>query len=231
MGPFQPLPGVRQAKLALVSRSIVTRSEPRHPRKECPFLPPTSVVRRERAIRLTVAASVGAKAFSMLCTFAQVPVALHYLGTEAYGLWITLLSIVLVLSSVDFGLGVGMQHAMARAFWKRRHGVDEAHVLDGGRGPPGPGARGAPCRDPHCTLRRVAGHPSDQRARPSGRRGKRPFACHRGLCRGPAAQRRDAARGCAPARLDERGVDRLRQRPLAWPGRVRRPGTGASCGF
>jgi O-antigen/teichoic acid export membrane protein len=79
-------------------------------------LPPTTVVRRERAIRLTVAASVGAKAFSMLCTFAQVPVALHYLGTEAYGLWITLLSIVLVLSSVDFGLGVGMQHAMARAF-------------------------------------------------------------------------------------------------------------------
>jgi O-antigen/teichoic acid export membrane protein len=79
-------------------------------------LSPTNVVRRERAIRLTVAASVGAKAFSMLCTFAQVPLALHYLGTEAYGFWITLFSIMLVLNSVDFGLGVGMQHAMARAF-------------------------------------------------------------------------------------------------------------------
>ena len=52
----------------------------------------------------------------MLCTFAQVPVALHYLGSEAYGFWVTLFSVVLVLNSVDFGLGVGMQHAMAKAF-------------------------------------------------------------------------------------------------------------------
>lgn len=52
----------------------------------------------------------------MLCTFAQVPVALHYLGSEAYGFWVTLFSVVLVLNSVDFGLGVGMQHAMARAY-------------------------------------------------------------------------------------------------------------------
>jgi len=52
----------------------------------------------------------------MLCTLAQVPLALHYLGTEAYGFWVTLASIVLVLNTVDFGLGVGIQHAMASAF-------------------------------------------------------------------------------------------------------------------
>jgi O-antigen/teichoic acid export membrane protein len=74
------------------------------------------VLRRERAIRQTVAASVGAKAFSVACTFVQVPLALHYLGTEAYGFWITLVSIVLVLNFVDFGLGVGMQHTMARSY-------------------------------------------------------------------------------------------------------------------
>lgn len=51
-----------------------------------------------------------------MCTFVQVPLALHYLGSEAYGFWVTLFSIVLVLNSVDFGLGVGMQHAMAKAF-------------------------------------------------------------------------------------------------------------------
>jgi len=77
---------------------------------------PTNVFRRERAIRLTVAASVGAKAVSGVCTLVQVPLALHYLGTEAYGFWVTLFSIVIVLNSVDFGLGVGMQHAMARAY-------------------------------------------------------------------------------------------------------------------
>jgi O-antigen/teichoic acid export membrane protein len=75
-----------------------------------------NVLRRERAIRLTVAASVGAKAVSGVCTLVQVPLAPRYLGTEAYGLWVTLFSAVIVLNSVDFGLGVGMQHAMARAY-------------------------------------------------------------------------------------------------------------------
>lgn len=51
-----------------------------------------------------------------MCTLAQVPLALHYLGTEAYGFWVTLFSIVVVLNFVDFGLGAGMQNAMARAY-------------------------------------------------------------------------------------------------------------------
>jgi O-antigen/teichoic acid export membrane protein len=80
--------------------------------------------RRERAIRLTVAASAGAKGFSIVCTFIQVPLALHYLGAEAYGFWVTLFSIMLVLNFVDFGLGVGMQHAMARAY-----GTDNAESM------------------------------------------------------------------------------------------------------
>jgi len=52
----------------------------------------------------------------MACTLAQVPLALHYLGTEAYGFWVTLSSIALILNTVDFGVGVGMQHAMAAAY-------------------------------------------------------------------------------------------------------------------
>jgi O-antigen/teichoic acid export membrane protein len=77
---------------------------------------PPTVLRRERAIRHTVAASAGAKAFSVACTLIQVPIALHYLGTEAYGFWVTLFSIVVILNFVDFGLGVGMQHTMARSY-------------------------------------------------------------------------------------------------------------------
>jgi O-antigen/teichoic acid export membrane protein len=79
-------------------------------------LAPTTVLRRERAIRQTVAASAAAKAFSVACTFVQVPLALHYLGPEAYGFWITLVSIGVILNYVDFGLGVGMQHTMARSY-------------------------------------------------------------------------------------------------------------------
>lgn len=72
--------------------------------------------RRNRALQLTVGASVFAKIFSVLCTLAQVPVALHYLGAESYGLWIALMSIYGLLNFVDFGLGVGMQQKMAQAF-------------------------------------------------------------------------------------------------------------------
>lgn len=67
-------------------------------------------------MRLTVAASLGAKVVSVVCTLAQVPLALHLLGPEAYGLWITLMSILIMLNFVDFGLGVGMQKAIATAF-------------------------------------------------------------------------------------------------------------------
>ncbi len=52
----------------------------------------------------------------MACTFVQIPLAIHYLGTEAYGFWITLISVVTTLNYVDFGLGVGMQHTMANHF-------------------------------------------------------------------------------------------------------------------
>ena len=67
-------------------------------------------------MRLTVTASVAAKVISVACTLAQVPLALHALGAEAYGLWITLMSVLVMLNFVDFGLGVGMQKAMATAF-------------------------------------------------------------------------------------------------------------------
>jgi len=70
---------------------------------------------------VTVVASVAAKAVSVACTLAQVPLALHLLGSEAYGLWITLMSVLIMLNFVDFGLGVGMQKAIATAFGQDDH--------------------------------------------------------------------------------------------------------------
>lgn len=54
----------------------------------------------------------------MACTLAQVPIALHALGAEVYGVWITLATIGLLLNFVDFGLGVGLQRALGEA-WTR----------------------------------------------------------------------------------------------------------------
>lgn len=82
---------------------------------------PSAAPARDRAVRLTVAASAGAKGFSVLCTLAQVPLALRTLGTEAYGLWITLVGLTTLFNFVDFGLGVGMQRTMAEAFGRDDH--------------------------------------------------------------------------------------------------------------
>jgi O-antigen/teichoic acid export membrane protein len=68
-----------------------------------------------------VAASTGAKIFSVLCTLAQVPLALRTLGAEAYGLWITLVGLTTLFNFVDFGLGVGMQRTMADAYGRDDH--------------------------------------------------------------------------------------------------------------
>ena len=59
---------------------------------------------------------MGAKVISVVCTLAQVPIALHALGAEAYGLWITLMSLTVMLNFIDLGLGVGLQKTMAVAF-------------------------------------------------------------------------------------------------------------------
>ena len=72
--------------------------------------------RRNRAIWLTFSSWTGSKVCSVICTFAQVPIALSYLHREAYGLWMTLVSVVSLFNFVDFGLGVGIQRSMAEAF-------------------------------------------------------------------------------------------------------------------
>ncbi len=76
---------------------------------------PTGPARRDRAVRLTVAASVGAKTLSVICTLVQVPLALRCLGPEAFGVWVALAAGTVAVNFVDLGLGVGMQRAMADA--------------------------------------------------------------------------------------------------------------------
>jgi O-antigen/teichoic acid export membrane protein len=80
--------------------------------------PEADRIRRWRAVHLTFGASIAAKVASILCTFAQVPLAVGYLGQEAYGFWMALLGIALLMNLVDFGIGVGLQRRLAEA-WAR----------------------------------------------------------------------------------------------------------------
>ncbi len=87
------------------------------PSPPTPFIDaPVPTAPRERAVRRTFTASILAKTFSVLCTLAQVPLVVHRLGSAGYGLWVTLISVTVLLNAIDFGLGLGMQQLMADAF-------------------------------------------------------------------------------------------------------------------
>ena len=94
----------------------------RHPDLAEPPDPSTAVRRsreRFRRIGLTTAASLGARGIGFATSFISVPLTLHYLGPERYGLWATLSSVIALASFADFGLGNGLLNALAGA-----HGRD-----------------------------------------------------------------------------------------------------------
>lgn len=70
---------------------------------------------RYRRVALTALVSAAAKAVSMLTVLISVPLTLHYLGPERYGMWMTISSIIMVLGFADLGMGNGLLNAISDA--------------------------------------------------------------------------------------------------------------------
>lgn len=70
---------------------------------------------REMRVVLAAAAAALAKFISILTMFVTVPITLHYLGNERYGMWMTISSLAAYLAFADFGLGSGLMSAIAKA--------------------------------------------------------------------------------------------------------------------
>ncbi len=73
---------------------------------------------RYRRAALTTFTSIIAKTVSVLTGLISVPLTLNYLGTERYGLWMTISSVVVMLAFADFGLGNGLVNAISQAHGK-----------------------------------------------------------------------------------------------------------------
>jgi O-antigen/teichoic acid export membrane protein len=71
--------------------------------------------RRHRSIFAFFASSLASRGIGIGCQLLQVPIALRFLGNEAFGLWITLFSFGFVLAFTDFGIGLGVQNRIAEA--------------------------------------------------------------------------------------------------------------------
>ena len=85
------------------------------------FLPSDVRLRRARLFTGTAFLALGSNSVVGLIS---VPLALHYLGPERYGMWLTISGLVAMLSFADFGLGNGVLTQVANAY-----GRDAAHEL------------------------------------------------------------------------------------------------------
>ena len=86
---------------------------------------------RYRRVALTTLASVLAKILSITTALISVPLTLHYLGAERYGMWMTMSSLVAMLSFADFGIGSGIVNAIATAHGKDERGAIKEYVSSG----------------------------------------------------------------------------------------------------
>ena len=79
---------------------------------------------RHRRIALTAAASALAKLLSVGTALISIPLTLHYLGTERFGMWMTISSLIAMLAFADFGIANGVLSAVADA-----HGRDDGAAI------------------------------------------------------------------------------------------------------
>ena len=71
--------------------------------------------KRNNNLRNNILLSGLMKATGMLTSFLIVPVTLHYLDNEIYGIWMTITSILYWITTFDIGLGNGMRNYLAEA--------------------------------------------------------------------------------------------------------------------
>src|SRR5439155_14854316 len=70
---------------------------------------------RKRRVLLTAVSTIFSKAVSLLIILVSVPLTVHYLGPERYGLWMTISSFIALMSFADLGLGNGLVNAISQA--------------------------------------------------------------------------------------------------------------------
>lgn len=83
---------------------------------------------RSRRLALGVATGVFTKAFSFALTLFIVPLTLHHLGPERYGLWVTMFSLIAWLGLMDIGIANGLTPALSAAFGNKRDDLAREYV-------------------------------------------------------------------------------------------------------
>jgi O-antigen/teichoic acid export membrane protein len=86
---------------------------------------------RLRRLSLTTLASIVGKFVALLTPLVSIPLALGYLGTERFGLWMTITSVVGMMAFADLGLGDGLITMISRADGQGDRGLAARYVASG----------------------------------------------------------------------------------------------------
>lgn len=70
---------------------------------------------RYRRAALSTFAAFGARGIQIVTSLVTVPLTLHYLGLERYGMWMTISSTIAMFSFADLGIGNGLLNAVSEA--------------------------------------------------------------------------------------------------------------------
>ena len=81
---------------------------------------------RFRRILLTGGSTAIVKILSVAVNLITVPLTIHYLGAERYGLWMAISSILALMSFADLGLGNGLLNAISKA--QGRNSIKDAQT-------------------------------------------------------------------------------------------------------
>src|ERR1700692_3845800 len=79
---------------------------------------PASVEPDATAARRSPAARRSWLAVQVSTSLITIPLTVHYLGDERFGLWMTISSVLAMANFADFGIGNGLLNAVADAYGK-----------------------------------------------------------------------------------------------------------------
>ena len=83
---------------------------------------------RNKMLRNNILFSGLLKAISLSTSFIIVPLTLHYLDNEPYGIWMTISSMAFWIFTFDIGLGNGMRNYLTAAISKNDQHAAQIYV-------------------------------------------------------------------------------------------------------
>jgi O-antigen/teichoic acid export membrane protein len=83
---------------------------------------------RGRQLTFGVVSGIFIKGMALVFTLITVPMTIHYLGAERYGIWVTMISILAWISVVDIGVANGLTPLLTGAFGKNQSDLAQGYV-------------------------------------------------------------------------------------------------------